>query len=124
MKKIASHSRIWHAAGLLVVDCLVFGLINPHTTPSFMLAAGFLLLAANIYYLLLNCLRLGKWYGLGSGVHQRRFARTVAGVLSGLIALQSIGELGMRDIVLALPLVLIAYIYMSYGKSAGQAVEN
>lgn len=102
----------------------MFGLINPHTTPSFMLAAGFLLLAANIYYIVLNCLKLGKWYGLGSGAHERRFARTVAGVIGGLVALQSIGELSSHDVLLALPLVFIAYIYMSYGKPAKQPAES
>lgn len=89
-----------------------------------MLITGFLLLAANIYYAIYNLLKLGKWYGLGAGKHQRRLARTTTGVLGGLVALQSIGELSSHDVLLALPLVFLAYLYMSYGKSVKQPADS
>lgn len=82
-----------------------------------MLVAGFLLLAVSLYAVLLGVLKIGSWYGLSSVKHRRRLARTTAGVLSGIIALQSIGELSSRDILVLLPLALIAYLYMSYGRA-------
>jgi hypothetical protein len=118
--KITSHPRFWLISGLLVADTLVFCLTNPDRVPSFMLAVGFLLVAVTFYQLTLGILKAAGWYGLPGGAH-RRLARTFTGVLSGVIALQSIGELGPRDVLVLLPLALIAYLYMSYGKDKAVA---
>ncbi len=62
-------------------------------------------------------LHAAGWYGLLGGAHRKRQARVLTGLVGGLIALQSIGELGPRDVLVLLPLALIAYLYVSYGKA-------
>jgi hypothetical protein len=119
MKLIASRSsqhRKWPLAALLLADLAVFGGTSPHSAPSIVLFIGFLLLSASFYMLLLGALRLVAWYGVSPGARRRRFIRLSAGVFSGLVALQSIGELSSRDILVALPLVLMAYMHLSYGR--------
>jgi hypothetical protein len=128
MKLIASHShhhRKWPLAALLLADLAIFGGTSPQSAPSIVLFIGFLLLSASFYVLLLGALRLAAWYGISPGPRRRRFIRLGAGVFSGLVALQSIGELSSRDILVLLPLALIAYMYLSYGRrepSAAKAV--
>jgi hypothetical protein len=114
--KIASHSRFWLISGLLLADGLLFGLSNPGRVSSWLLAVGFVLMALTLYQLLYGLLKAADWYGLPGKAHRHRQARTLTGLVAGVIALQSIGELGRRDVLVLLPLALLAYLYMSYGK--------
>lgn len=123
MRLIASRSpdnekshRKWPLLALLAADLAVFGATSPQSAPSIVLFIGFLLLTATFYVLLLGTLRLVAWYGISPGSRRKRFVRLTAGVFSGLVALQSIGELSSRDVLVALPLAFIAYIYLSYGR--------
>jgi hypothetical protein len=120
MKKLLSHSRFRRIALLIMVDAIVFCLTDPQQVPSIALAGGFLLLAVTLYQVFLGLLQLANWYGLPGAVHRHRQARTLTALAGGLIALQSIGELGSRDILVLLPLAFMAYLYMSYGKAARQ----
>jgi uncharacterized membrane protein YccC len=120
MKKLLSHKRFRRIALLIVVDAVVFGLTDPQQVPSIALAAGFLLLAVTLYQVFLGLLQLANWYGLPGAVHRHRQARTLTALVGGLVALQSIGELGRRDVLVLLPLAFMAYLYMSYGKAARQ----
>lgn len=114
--RILKSPRFWRASGLLAVDGMIFGLTDPQQVPSFLLAGGFILLAVTLYQVVLALLHAASWYGLPGGAHRRKQARVLTGLVSGLIALQSIGELGPRDVLVLLPLALIAYLYTSYGK--------
>jgi hypothetical protein len=114
--KLISHRRFQLIVLLFAVDGIIFGLTDPQQVPSIMLAGGFLLLAITLYQLLLGLLQAANWYGLPGSKHRKRQARTLTGLVSGLIALQSIGELGSRDVLVLLPLAFVAYLYISYGK--------
>jgi hypothetical protein len=121
MQILASRSRNtrkkWLLAALLAADFIIFGGTNPNNSSSLVLFAGFLLLVVNFYCLILAVLRLAAWYGVSLGRHRGRFIRLTAGVFSGLAALQSIGELSARDVLVLLPLALLAYLYLSYGQT-------
>lgn len=115
--KIVSRSQFWSLAALLAADTVFFATTDPHEVPSFILIIGFLLLTATIYCAVRGLLALIRWYGLlPSDSHRRRLARVVTGLAAGLIALQSIGQLGVRDILVLLPLTLLAYLYITYGR--------
>jgi hypothetical protein len=115
--KLLTHPRIRVILILLVADSVLFSLTNPDNVPSLMLAGGFLLLTATLYCLALGLMAIAGWYGLSTSRHRRRFARITTGVVASLIALQSIGELSMRDVLVLLPLAVLAYLYVSYGRS-------
>ncbi len=103
-------------ASLIVGDAIVFGAWNPDSAPSLVLIIGFLLLIANVYALSLGLLKLASWYGLMPSKQLRRLARIATSLFGGLIALQSIGELSPRDVLVLLPFVLLTYLYVSYGR--------
>lgn len=122
--KIVSHSRTWLLAGLALADILVFGGRDPHSASSAVLFVGFVLLAVSFYVLLLGLLKLAAWYGISPGRHRKRFIRLTAGLFSGVVALQSIGELSPRDGLVLLPLVVLAYLYLSYGARGARPKQN
>ena len=102
--------------GLLLADGLFFNMTNPNTVPSWALIVGFVLVSTTVYSLFTGICQLGSFYGLWSGVNAKRIARLL-GISSGIaIALQSLGELSLRDVVVLLLLTAIAFVYISYGR--------
>ena len=75
-----------------------------------------MLVVATLYVVTSRLLDVFKLYGIHFGKHQRRIAMFVTVIIGGLLALQSMGELGVRDAVVAVPLALVLYLYLSYGR--------
>lgn len=115
--KIFSRKHLFQLAGLLVLDGIVFGLTNASSASSFVLIIGFALLAATLYNLVYSILVFVGMYGLKLK-HKQRLAIYLTSMLSGIVALQSIGELGGKDILVLLPLLVIGYLYSFYGKTS------
>lgn len=109
--------HFWRISGLLAADMLLFGTTDPRSTLSFMLIVGFLLLSATIYYLLDGVLAFLRLYGLAPA-NRKRVLRTATMVVCGILALQSMGQLSLRDLMIAAPLVLLGYFYLAYSKGA------
>ena len=115
------HKRILVIGGLIGLDSLFFGLTSPTKVPSILLIVGFLLLALTIYHLFRLFLVVISLYGLPTRDHAKRLARLFAGLVAGVLALQSIGELSLRDIMVLTPLAGILYAYLTYGQA--KAIE-
>lgn len=111
--------HFWRLSGLLAADFLVFGATNPNDTVSFMLIVGYILLCVTLYYLLDALLGLSRFYGVPLK-HKKRFLRSAILLISGLVALQSIGQLSSRDIVVLAPLSVLLYLYIAYTRSGRQ----
>ncbi|HVX23812.1 MAG TPA: hypothetical protein VG992_00500 [Candidatus Saccharimonadales bacterium] len=102
---------------LIGADGLFFGSTDPQSVPAWLTIVGFGLMIATVYLVARLLLVIGSWYGLQ--VRQRRLAMVVAMVLGGVLALQSIGELSVRDVAVLLPLGLLGYTYLAIsGRSA------
>ena len=123
MKSFIQNRHSWLIATLLGVDLLFFGLTNPANAPSFALIVGFILFALTLYLVVQGLFKLGVWYGFAFSERQRRFARIVTGVIAGAVALQSMGQLSGRDLLVVLPFALIIYMYLSYGKQAREFIK-
>jgi hypothetical protein len=121
--KLTSHQQLWKFGGLLAADAAVFSVTNADNVPSFELIVGFLLLATTFYYLMCSLLTFVRLYGV-SIKRKRRLAGALTGMMSGLVALQSIGELNSRDAVVLLPLIVVAYVYSFYAKTNTRAAES
>jgi len=121
--KLVKNKHVRKIAGLLAADGAMFGLTNARNVSSPFLMVGFLLLVVTFYYLISNLLSLTRLYGL-TIKRQRRLALVITGVVSGLVALQSIGELNSLDFVVLLPLVIIGYTYGSYRPAPRQILSD
>lgn len=113
--KFIARKPVWQLFGLLLIDGAVFGSTNTGRVPSFMLIIGFIILMVNFYYLIRGLLVLARLYGL-SVRRKYRLAVSLTGLAGFLVALQSIGELNSRDIIVLLLLISIGYAYSLYGK--------
>jgi hypothetical protein len=114
-------AKFWFIAGLLVANLVFFGLFSPTNSPSVVLGAAFLLLTLDIYLVIYTCL-----VGLGlllnqPKVHSRRVAGLLTGTVMVLVALQSIGELSVRDGLAIVILAVIISFYSSYYGSRRRA---
>lgn len=124
MLKTLRHSQFWLTTGLLIIDSLFFTLTNPSNVASVLLMVGFILLALTMFIGITKLLALSGLYGLPLGPHKYRLALFGTAVLGGLVALQSIGELTIRDLIVVLPLALILYVYLSYTHSRESALQS
>jgi len=111
--KNLTKSSITLPLSLIIIDSLLFSLSDPRKVPSFLLIVAFLLLTATFYYVVKGLVKLLGWYGVNAK-HPNRLASTITAVFGGITALQSIGELTGRDMLVLLPLVLVGYLYFSY----------
>jgi hypothetical protein len=103
---------------LLLLDLLLFGLTDATSVPSFMVIIGFGLFALTLYCLIYALTGLTALYGLQIR-RKKYFSFYATSVIGGLVALQSIGQLGLKDVLVVMPLVAIAYFYSAYAKSTG-----
>jgi hypothetical protein len=104
-------------AALLLGDVVFFGFTDPTRAPSTFFIIAFLLLSASLYMAVQGVCALLGWYG-SPVKHRHRMGMIVAGGVSGLFALQSIGQLSLRDFAVLVPLVALAHFYISYNRRA------
>lgn len=84
---------------------------------SFWLIVAFLLAALTLYYSLRGLLVVIRWYGVPVSPKSKHMVLVLTMIASSLLALQSIGQLSGRDIMVLLPLISVAYLYRNYGSS-------
>jgi hypothetical protein len=113
ISRIIHKPAAWRLSAVLLADGLLFGDTNAGSANSFVLISGFVLVIATIYQLARALIAAAGLYGLHSG-RPRQLAASLTGLVSGLAALQSIGELSPRDVLVLLPLVVLAYLYSSF----------
>jgi hypothetical protein len=98
---------------LLVADTVVLGGSDAKKVAAWMLIAGFGLVVATAYWLIYAALAFLRLYGLVIR-RKRRLAVALSGLLAVMLALQSVGGLNPKDVLLLLPLIVIGYNYVSY----------
>jgi hypothetical protein len=99
-----------------VADAILFGNTNAASVSSFMVMVGFILLILTFYYLIYGLISLSQLYGIRIN-RKRQAAIYATSVLGVVVALQSSGELGSRDVWVLLPLAVLGYFYSSYARN-------
>jgi FlaA1/EpsC-like NDP-sugar epimerase len=110
------NKKIIAVAILVLADLLFFGRINPENSPSPLLFVAFALLAANFFVLWQAAIRAVELLLGRNQRHKRRLAVIGAGISVVLLALQSIGQLTLRDIIAFTALCGLFWLYLSYYK--------
>ena len=114
---VASHKQLLKRLGALTaLDSVIFGASNAVTAPSWLIMIGFITLSLTLYYLTYSVISGAALYGVAVK-RKKTFSLYVTIVLALLLALQSAGQLGSRDIWVLFPLVLIGYFYNAYAKA-------
>lgn len=113
MKK-HTKQKLLRLAMLFVADALFFSLVNPNKVYAVVIIVGFALLALTIYAPIDFLLALAERIVPFSLHTKKRIALATTLVLSLLIAMQSIGQLTIKDVLAVIPLVIVLSFYFSY----------
>jgi hypothetical protein len=111
------HSRAALAGiGLFITNLIFFGFTNPNQVEPIFLILGFTLLLINIYYALSVLQKTAGLY-VPWLAKQKNLRYGLLICLGVLLALQSIGQLSSRDLVLVPLTTFVLLAYFSYSKS-------
>jgi len=113
MPQLLKHRYNWLIL-LGLVNLLYFSLLDPGANKSVVLFGGFLLLAADLYLLLRVVLFVLERLTGRQITLRRRMALLGTVVVIILLALQSIGQLSVRDALAVLGVGIIFVFYSSY----------
>ncbi|MEO8105649.1 MAG: hypothetical protein ABI602_04965 [Candidatus Saccharibacteria bacterium] len=116
MRKILTHKKYLLPFGLVAADLLFFGFTNPARVSSPLLIVGFLLVVVTLYVGLRFFLSIAGVYNPWFR-RQKRPVAYLTGLLGVTIALQSIGQLTLRDVVVLTVLSGVMGLYYDYSKS-------
>jgi hypothetical protein len=108
---------------LVLTDIVFFGATNAHKANTYTMIIGFGLLMATAYAIIYGLVALSRLYGLPIR-NRNKLTVYLTCVMAVLFALQSIGELDPRDILVLVPLSLIAYVYSSYSQANKRQPET
>lgn len=117
-KKLPHSNKSRLILGLIALDGVFFTFTDPSNMNTAVIFVGFLLLSVTLYLLINRVCAFGRFYGFQLDARSHRISLFGTGTVVSLIALQSIGALTFRDILVAIPLTVIAYTYLSYGRNA------
>ena len=110
------HKYLWGIFTLFIIDCLFFGKTNASNVPPILLIIGFMLVVCTSYVLIYGLCGLMKLYGIPIK-HKNRLSLFGSLTFGLILALQSVGELSVRDIIVLVPLAFIGYLYAIYASS-------
>jgi hypothetical protein len=113
MKRYYSH-KFARILALFIIDGLFFGLVDPRRTYALTIIVGFGLLVLTIYVLVDMLLGLLERIVTFPVMTRHRLHTGITMLLGLLIAMQSIGQLTVKDLLAIIPLVLVAAFYLSY----------
>jgi hypothetical protein len=114
MARFLSRRRTLGIIVLIILNLLCFGLLSPLESPTVVLFAAFGLLATDFFVCMYAFLRTCQRLFNRPKQPAKRPALIATGVIILLLALQSVGQLGPKDILAVLLLCGIAYFYLSY----------
>lgn len=110
--KHASHIRL---AVLLAANLILFGTTNAATASPGLMVLGFGLILVTAYFVMHWLVGGLKFYGVNLTNRRRRHLATYLTVLVGLlVAMQSIGGVNARDLLVLVPLATLGYVYAFY----------
>ena len=114
--KLKPHAKrkLIELGALFVLDAVFFSMVNPVQAYAVVIIVGFLLLVVTLYVLIDFILAVSERIIPFTPHTKRRMALATTLVLSLLIAMQSIGQLTVKDVLAVIPLVIVLSVYFSY----------
>lgn len=121
--KVLTRKPLLIGAGIIGFDALVFATTNATKVAAYTVMVGFVALGLTLWAANYGVLSLLALYGVKLK-RKRRKALYLSLLLSGLVALQSIGELSAHDLYVLTPMLFIGYGYSTYTKANRQNFQS
>lgn len=100
----------------LVLNVLFFSTTNPAKVAPLWLIVGFILAIATLYWFFRGVILLVGLYSKAICKQEKQLAKGLTVAATLVLALQSMGQLTVRDLLVLLPLVVLGYFYLRYGR--------
>lgn len=97
---------------LVGVDLVFFSIFSPSSNNSLVILVACVLLGLSVYVASLLFIRLATIFVAMADSTQWRLALSISLVLLFLALMQSIGQLGAKDLLAVLPFSVILYLYL------------
>jgi len=108
--------------GLVLIDLIYFSDTSATDSKPLIIFTGFILIGLTFYAFINGIMKFLSLYGIK--IRQiSRFSAFISIFLIIILALQSIGELSIKDVLVLLPITLITYVYSSYFKKASRQIQ-
>jgi len=120
-KRFLKKRAVLYVALLVVVDILFFTTTDPGKVAAPWLIVGYILAVATLYWIVRAIVAFLGLYSKALRRQKRRLATLLTLIGAILLAMDTVGQLSFRDLAVLVPLALIAYFYLSYGKSKKKA---
>ncbi len=106
--------KFMQLSALFVLDVLFFGLIDPAKAYAVVVIVGFGLLVATVYVIVDFLLLLIEKLAVITPMARKRLLSGATMLFALLVAMQSIGQLTVKDMFAIVPLVVVVAFYLSY----------
>ncbi|HET9174504.1 MAG TPA: hypothetical protein VFN56_04475 [Candidatus Saccharimonadales bacterium] len=100
----------------LIIAAVFFSNTNPTQIPSLWLIIGFGIMTALIYWTVRSVIAILGFYSKRIASQRKRLVRGGTILVAILFALQSAGQLTLKDIAVLLPLTILSFMYFSYSR--------
>lgn len=114
MRQLKHKPLVIYASLTVLAALLFFTATNPTNLPSWGLMAGYVLSVAVMYFAVRLLVTVLAVYLPVIGRQRRRLVRLLTAIAALLVAMQSAGQLTIKDMLVLVPLVAIGYFYMTY----------
>jgi multisubunit Na+/H+ antiporter MnhG subunit len=102
--------------GLVIIDAAFFSSVNPTNAASLLLVLGFVLSVATFYGLCRVVCKLLSLYSRAIRAQQKQLVAVLSVIFGLSLALTSIGQFSPRDLLVIIPIAIIAYVYLLYSR--------
>ncbi|HET7320252.1 MAG TPA: hypothetical protein VFI84_01540 [Candidatus Saccharimonadales bacterium] len=112
---------VLHFLTVMVLDIAFFSTTDPSKVAAPWLIVGYILAVATLYWVVRALVAFLGLYSKGLRRQKKRFTKVLTLTGAILLAMQSVGQLSLRDIAMIVPLALLSYFYFTYGRSKREA---
>lgn len=119
--RYAKKRSVLYFAGVVLLDVAFFSSTDPSKVAAPWLIVGYMLAVATLYWLVRAFVAFLGLYSKPLRRQKKRFTKVLTLTGAILLAMQSVGQLSVRDIAMIVPLALLSYFYFTYGRSKREA---
>jgi hypothetical protein len=119
--RYAKKRSVLYFAGVVALDMVFFSGTDPSKVAAPWLIVGYVLAVATLYWLVRAFVAFLGLYSKPLRRQKKRFTKVLTLTGAILLAMQSVGQLSVRDIAMIVPLALLSYFYFTYGRSKREA---
>jgi hypothetical protein len=108
--------KYWKYGALLIADILFFGMTSPASS-AWVIVPAFILIMTTVYVIIRLLVAYAARIVTLKPATRSKIILLTSVAVGVILALQSIGQLTIRDVITLIPFIVVLYFYLSFSKS-------